>query len=122
LAALDVATGEEVWRREDVASLPNTDDLLRVDHGVIPALVETMQPEVSPAGVAMPRTRSALVLIDVRTGRNAGMGADLTATTAGSRFTGDIVIRPGAVIVGTTRGVSAFRAKTVERHEAGRNF
>ena len=122
LVALDVATGEEVWRREDVASLPNTDDLLRVDHGVIPALVETMQPEVSPAGVAMPRTRSALVLIDVRTGRNAGMGADLTAATTGSRFTGDIVIRPGAVIVGTTRGVSAFRTKPVERNEAGRNF
>ncbi len=128
LVALDVATGEEAWRREDVASLPSTESPvgdLRVDHGVLPALVETMQPDsptASPAGVAMPKSRSALVLIDVRTGRNAGLGADLTAATSGGRSAGDIVIRPGAVIVGTTRGVSAFRTKPVERHEAGRNF
>ncbi len=122
LVALDVATGEEAWRREDIASLPTADDLLRVDHGVIPALTETVQAEVSPAGVALPKTRSSLVLIDVRTGRNAGLGADLTAANSGGRFSGDVVIRPGAAIVGTMRGVSAFRTKPVERHEAGRNF
>ena len=122
LVALEVATGEEVWRREDITSLPNPDQPLRVEHGVIPALVETVQAEVSQGGVAMPRTRSALVLIDARTGRNAGLGADLTATAAGSRFTGDIVVRPGAVIVGATKSVTAFRAKPVDRDEAGRNY
>jgi len=125
LAALDVATGEEVWRREDISSLPDSDPGapgLRIEDGVIPALVETMQAEVTPGGVATPRMRSALVLIDARTGRNLGLGADLTTTGAGGRFTGDVVMRPGAVIVGTQRTVNAYRAKTAERDGTGKSY
>jgi outer membrane protein assembly factor BamB len=121
LAALDVATGEEVWRREDISSLPYPDEPLRMEDGVIPALVETMPPEVTPSGVATPRTRSAVVLIDARTGRNLGLGADLTPTGMGGRFTGDVVMRPGAVIVGTQRTVNAYRAKTAERDGTGKS-
>jgi outer membrane protein assembly factor BamB len=120
--ALDIATGEEVWRREDITSLPNPDEPLRIEDGVIPALVETTQPEVSPAGVATPKTRSALVLIDARTGRNLGLGADLSSIVTGNRFTGDIVRRPGAVVVGTQRTVNAYRAKTAEGDRTGRSY
>jgi hypothetical protein len=124
LAALDVATGEEVWRREDISSLPYPDPPdggLRIEDGVIPALVETMQAEVTPSGIATPRMRSALVLIDARTGRNLGLGADLTSTGMGGRFTGDVVMRPGAVIVGTQRTVNAYRTKTAERDGTGKS-
>jgi outer membrane protein assembly factor BamB len=124
LTALDVATGEEVWRREDISSLPDSDPGapgLRIEDGVIPALVETMQAEVTPSGVATPRMRTALVLIDARTGRNLGLGADLTSTGMGGRFTGDVVMRPGAVIVGTQRTVNAYRAKTAERDGTGKS-
>jgi len=124
LAALDVATGEEVWRREDISLLPNPDPPdggLRVEDGVIPVLVETMQAEITPGGAAMPRTRSALVLIDARTGRNVGLGADLTPTGVGGRFTGDVVMRRGAVVVGTQRNVNAYRSKSAEREGTGRS-
>lgn len=122
LAALDVATGEEVWRREDISSLLYPDESLRMENGAIPALVETMQTEVKPSGVATPRTRSALVLIDARTGSNLGVGADLTSTAAGGRFTGDVVMRPGAVIVGTQRTVNAFQVKTAQHDGTGRSY
>jgi len=122
LAALDVATGEEVWRREDISSLPGSDEPLRIEDGMIPALVETMQSEITPGGVATPRMRSALVLIDARTGRNLGLGVDLTPVGAGGRFTGDVVMRPGAVIVGTQRTVNAYRATSAERDGTGRSY
>jgi len=122
LTALDVATGEEVWRREDISSLPDPDDPLRIDDGVIPALVEATHPEVLPGGAARLKTRSALVLIDARTGSNLGLGADLSPIVGGSRFTGDVVMRPGSVIVGTQRTVNAYRAKTGERDGAGRSY
>ena len=122
LAALDVATGEEVWRREDITSLPHPDEPLHIEDGVIPALVETIQPEVAPGGVSASRTRWALVLIDVRTGRNLGSGADLTPTGGGNRFTGDVVLRHGTVVVGTQRTVNAYRAKTAERDGTGRSY
>jgi len=122
LVALDVATGEEVWRREDISSLPGSDEPLQIEDGVIPALVETMQAEVTPGGVAAPKMRSALVLIDARTGRNLGVGADLTPIGAGGRFSGDVVMRPGAVIVGTQRTVNAYRVKTAERDGTGRSY
>lgn len=122
LAALDVATGEEVWRREDISSLPYPEEPLRIEDGVIPALVEAMQAEVTPSGVATPRMRSTLVLLDARTGRNLGLGADLTSTGMGGRFTGDVVLRPGAVVVGTQRTVNAYRAKVAKRDGTGRSY
>jgi len=93
--------------------------------------VETMQAEVTPSGVATPRMRSVLVLIDARTGHNLGVGADLTSTGVGGRFTGDVVMRPGAAIVvtqgtgmqgtGTQGTVKAYRAKTAQRDGTGKS-
>ncbi len=122
LAAFDVATGEEVWRREDISSVIYPDEPMRIENGAIPALVEKTHTEISPAGAAMPRTRSALVLIDARTGRNLGVGTDLTPSGMGNRFTGDVVMRRGAVVVGTQRTINAYRGTTVERDGAGRNY
>ena len=122
LAALDVATGEEVWRREDISALLYPDESLRMENGAIPALVETVQTDVKPSGVATPRTRSALVLIDARSGRNLGGGAELISTGPGGRFNGDVVVRPGAYIVGNQRTVNAYQTKTIQRDGAGRSY
>ncbi len=116
LVALDVATGEEVWRREDIMGLPNPDEPLSVKDGFIPALMETTQPEVTATGAQTARLRTLLVLIDARTGSNVGQGADLSGTSNGGRFVGDVVVREGAVIVGTQRSVNAYRAKPPERN------
>ena len=73
-------------------------------------------------GAATPRTRTALTAIDVRTGLNAGQVVDVTPTTIGTKFAGDIVIRPGVVIVAGAKGLYALRTKPITRSDPGRDF
>jgi hypothetical protein len=93
-----------------------------LENGLMPALTDVVQPEVSNTGAAVPRTRTALTLINAKTGQNAGASVDLSAITAGTRFLGDVVIRPGYLVAGTTRGIQAFRMKTQPRPDVGGNF
>lgn len=122
LSAFDVATGENVWQRSDIGSIVSNDEPLPVFGGVIPVMVEALQTNVSPSGAATPSYRASMALIDVRTGQNAGLAADLSMVTSGSRFTGDVVLKGGALIVGSNRGVMAFRTKPVTRAEGGKDF
>jgi outer membrane protein assembly factor BamB/predicted negative regulator of RcsB-dependent stress response len=120
LHAFDVATGEPVWHREDLWAVASIDDPIPLHEGVIPALSDVRKPEVNPSGVATTRTRTALVLVNARTGQDAGAAVDIT--TQGTAFNGTVVMRGGAIIVGTTRGVQAFRTQQVPRPDVEGNY
>lgn len=115
LAALDVSTGEELWRRDDLAA--GADAMIRLDvvDGGLPVLVEI-------AGHGRNRrTRSGLAIVDVRTGANRGELIDLELTRSRVQFSGDLVLAPGAVIIGTKTGVEAYRTEPLPS-ENGNNF
>ncbi len=122
LHAFDVATGEHLWQRSDVGALPASDDPVPLYEGLIPALTDSTQTEVNQAGAVTPRTRTALTLIDVRTGLNAGQVVDVTPTTVGTKFAGDIVLRSGVVIVAGQKGLYALRTKPIAPTDPGRDF
>ena len=114
LAALDVSTGEELWRRTDLAA--DAHALLRLDvvDGALPVLLEI-------AGQGRNQRRAGLAIVDVRTGANRGEVVDLQLARSRVTFSGDLVLAPGAVIIGITKGVEAYRTEPLP-NENGKNF
>ncbi len=115
LAAFDIATGEEVWRRRGITTLLSGDAPLTVIAGVIPALVEQVQTEVTKGGVATPRGSAAAALIDVRTGNDSGRSVDLSAATQGFALNGDLAFLPNVLAVGTIKGIQGIRVDATRR-------
>ncbi|MDO8631001.1 MAG: hypothetical protein Q7R41_10960, partial [Phycisphaerales bacterium] len=125
LAAFDIATGAEVWRRRDATALMPGDAPLSIIGGVIPAIVE--QPRTAdlsprdPGGVATPRGGAAITLIDARTGADSGTPVDLNAAMQGATLNGDIGFWPNVLVIGTIKGIHGVRVETAGP-ATGRDF
>lgn len=122
LSAFDVATGESLWHRADIGGIVSNAEMIPLLGGVIPVLTEAVQSNVTPSGAAMPSYRPTLAFVDARTGGNAGQAIDLSSISSGTRFTGDVMLKGGALLVGSNRGISAFRTRPVTRAEGGKDF
>jgi hypothetical protein len=107
LVAIDIATGEEVWAREDLAGLQEPPGPLAILGGSIAALVDSNEPAVP--GARQPRNFIGLAMIDIKTGQSAGTVAELSSASTGIRVNRDLLVRPGVVVVGSSRTVQAFR-------------
>ena len=105
LAALDVATGEEVWRREDVVWLGQGAEPLQVVHGRVPVASHTA---VRGTGRHKP---VRVTMIDVRTGLGVGAEVTLPPGDGTVRLNGDFRILPGAevAVIGMNKGIHALR-------------
>jgi outer membrane protein assembly factor BamB len=132
LAAFDIATGAEVWRRRDATALMPGDAPLSIIGGVIPAIVapelrpsgrgaDPGRTDVNPPGAATPRGGAAITLIDARTGADAGTAVDLNAAMQGATLNGDMGFWPNVLVIGTIKGIHAVRVETAEP-AAGRDF
>ncbi len=107
LAALDVATGEELWRRVDLSPLRRIDRPLRVVGGQLPVVIR-------PGQILSGEKRHArLATIDVRTGKSTGASVRLPSEENRVGLNGDFEIfwgRDSAVaVVGTHTGIHALR-------------
>ena len=105
LAGFDVATGDLLWRRRDVALSPMLEEGIRVSFGVIPSAVEFQRPEGGP------RAQIGFALIDPKTGENAGPVMDLFAATTGGRITDDVIFGQDLVVVVTNQDIRAFQTE-----------
>jgi outer membrane protein assembly factor BamB len=114
LTAFDVATGEEIWEREDIVPFLGSPPPLRAVNGAVPALVASRGSNVRSGGIAE-RTRGiALAMIDLDTGLNSGPVIDLPSMNSGTQMKGDMRIAPSTLIVGTTKNIQAFKIGPVD--------
>jgi outer membrane protein assembly factor BamB len=112
LAAVDVATGTELWRREDLGPLRRPDRSLRVVGGRLPVVVRS---DDSNPG----RDRRAhLATLDVRTGRIVGSELRIPSEENRLGLNGDFEVFAGSAslvaVIGTSTGIHAVRMKTEE--------
>jgi outer membrane protein assembly factor BamB len=118
LAAFDIATGAEVWRRRDATALLPGDVPLSIIGGVIPAIVEQPRDAGSgprdPGGVATPRGGATITLIDARTGADSGTPVDLNAAIQGTTLNGDMGFWPNVLVIGTIKGIHAVRVESTK--------
>ncbi len=119
LAAFDIATGTEEWRRKDVAALSSGDDRLEVIGGVIPAIIEKSKVETVGKQGGGTRLAATATLIDVRTGADAGTPTELVGSAQGVSLNGDMVLWPGILTIGSMKGIQAMRVELTALPERG---
>lgn len=110
LVAIDLISGEELWRRTDLTISAGMSIPLQLMDGGIPLVVEYQRVSASAAGLD-PRC-IGIAMVDAKTGANRYLAAELIAPRVQNRPNGDFDLWPGVMIVGTDRGVMAYR--TVE--------
>jgi hypothetical protein len=108
LAALDVATGAELWRREDVFPLGLPSEPLPIVGGRAPVALrgERFHPrQHDPLRVTM---------LDVRTGLNAGEEYAFPLTQSRPILNGDLLVLPeaGVVVIGLDRQIQTLRIES----------
>ncbi len=104
MKALDVATGKPRWSRQDLAVVKGNTASIQVMGNNIFTVLET---------VTSPRahdTRYTVAAIDAATGADDGWREELPKMGPQSsyRFDGDLDVRPGIVLVGTTSTIYGF--------------
>lgn len=115
VTAVDVATGEKLWNRGDLRTLAGTGRIVRLMGGRIPAVIEMS------AAAGMRGQKLAVAVIDSATGETVGPVVDLPAPESQMRVLGDMVVRPGVIVVRVSSGWSAFGWDLVDpAWEAGR--
>ncbi len=122
LFAFDVATGEPVWHRDDVGGLASAEKVLPLEQGLIAALTDSVKTDISGTGAATRGNRTVLTLINAKTGQDAGASVEVTTMITGQRSAVDVFVRGGVVVMGSNRGLHAFRTKAVPRADVGGNF
>ncbi len=115
VAALDVATDTELWRRGDLLPLWRIGRPLRVNGGRMPALIQTDE-----LGTDNGRTVH-LAMIDVRSGLSVGAELRLQSVDELGQFNGDFELYaiPGIAVVGTDTGIHALRMGSATEHTEG---
>jgi hypothetical protein len=109
LSAIDIATGEELWPRNDLAALNEPPGRLLVFGGSTPAILNVTESTVQGTGVNVRKNELGLAMIDVRTGAVSGEIVELPAASSGTRINRDLAVRPGMIAVGSSRAIQAFR-------------
>ncbi len=112
LAALDVATGEELWRRDDVLSLSRTGEPIRVVGGRLLGLIAPARND---------RRGTRLTMIDVRSGSDVSPPVALKIEQRDFKFNGDFAVHreSGVVVIGAENSLLGVRIRSAGRIERG---
>ncbi|MCH7923892.1 MAG: PQQ-binding-like beta-propeller repeat protein [Planctomycetes bacterium] len=110
LIAIDIATGEVVWVRLDLAVAGGVNGSLLVIDGVIPAIVKY------PGEGAARFRAEGLVMIDARTGKNIGADVKLVSKNSQARVLNDFRIMADRIVVGTEKKYVALHTEPFARH------
>jgi outer membrane protein assembly factor BamB len=102
LHALDVATGDTLWLRNDLPPLSRWDQPITVRNGYVAVVRE--------GGNVQPGVPKPLVLnmIEVPTGNIVGPEVTLLAAGASNKLTNDWLFRNGLLVVGGGEGLQGF--------------
>lgn len=114
LIALDIATGETLWRRGDVRALAGMNDELRVMGGQLVAAVEYL-----PEGSNHRLKRIGVAVLDARTGETMGPVVDVPQVDPRMHFDGEIMVWPGAVVVQVREIMQGFALKPMTAAAGG---
>ena len=105
ISALDIATGEEVWKRDDLISLTEVGDALRVFGGRLfsATMVKTVE--------RRRRQELRFSLLDVRTGKPVGAETTFSRTNEAIQLSGDFAVYPqaGMALFGTGKLVQTLK-------------
>ena len=114
LAAVDVVTGEELWRRDDVVSLSPGGELPKTVGGCTPVVITRASSGGHGRDVF-------LAMIDLRTGREVGSTFALAGAGAAPRLNGDVEIHPtaGILVVGGDDAVRGLRIEPSDNARRG---
>jgi hypothetical protein len=103
---IEVAAHAVRWTRNDLAPGPYRPWFFHAVRGMVPAVVEL--PHDSSRLLAG-ASHYGLVLIDPRTGLETGPPIKPRGAEVGERLNGDLTVRPGCLIVGTTHEILPIR-------------
>ena len=112
LVAIDVATGEQLWRRNEIRALAGLSDDFAVFGGQLVAVVD-----YSPAGSKVKRV--GLTVIDVRTGESMGPTVDLPQVDQRMHFDGEVGVWPDTVVVQHRDSMIGYTLKPMETGAGG---
>lgn len=103
LSGVDIATGEVVWQRQDLAPTAAGMEALRLFGTSLPVLVETeaQSARYGSGGLVMH-------VIDVHTGVGIGPSVEVLSPNSRQRATGDIRFKGSAVVVAGDRLLAAY--------------
>lgn len=103
LSGLDIATGEVLWQRQDLAPGSMATEPLRQVGSGIPILLET-DPQASRYGSGGVK----MALIDAHTGVGLGQPVELLPPNSRQRLTGEVRFRGNAMVVSSDRVLCAL--------------
>jgi outer membrane protein assembly factor BamB len=109
LSALDVATGLELWRREDAYPLGSPSGPLPIVGGRVPIALR------GESGQLRRNAPARVTMLDIRTGSNVGEEVSLLPSgRAPIRLNGDLLVLEGAgvVIIGAHTQIHALRIES----------
>jgi len=113
LMAVDIATGDLAWHRNDLAPVAGFNAMLHLFGHVIPAFV-------IDEGEENARYRSkSLVTIDARTGRNIGIAQKLVGENSRTQLLNDIRVFRDRIVVATDKQYQALGIAPLETERAG---
>jgi outer membrane protein assembly factor BamB len=116
LIALDIATGEQLWFRDDIVAVPGISEGLPIMGGVLPAFVQFQETKIVKGKRAQRRSQTSLAFLDPRTGTTLGEKVPLRGALSNNRVEVDLAIHGEFAILGTSRDMRAFR---IERNRGG---
>lgn len=102
LTALDIATGEQLWQRDQISLLPGMSGEIPISGGLFPVAIREPVP-----GNTRIRT-TGVHYLDAKTGESRGPVGELLTNRSADRLTEDFVVIEDTVVTGTTQRVIAF--------------
>ena len=102
MVAIDIATGNEVWVRDDLAGGAGPMRPLQIVNGYIPTLIKR------PPTRGRKTARTHLALVDARTGVDAGRPVQVGSSSTKTTLNGDFHVWSGGVIIGAKEKIVAF--------------
>jgi len=112
LIAIDVATGEQLWKRGEVRALTGLSDDIRIYGGQLVAMVDYAAPNSK-------LKRVGLTIIDVRTGESMGPIVDLPHVDQRTHFDGEIGVWPDTVVVQHRDSMIGYTLRPIESGAGG---
>jgi hypothetical protein len=112
LSALDVATDQELWNRDDVFPLWLNEDELRGTGGRLPIMLLDDGAERDRQNRRIARS-VRVALLDLRTGKQIGDDIPLSAANQLGQFNGDYVLLPesNVLVISAQQSIHALQLK-----------
>ncbi len=119
LVGVSMDTGKTQWARSFVGTMNRSH--LSLAKGVIPVVTSAkQQPDPNRPGAGV-RYRQEIIVIDKRTGQIADQAVVWDGTQRGDQLTGDLIVRPGRLILQASRNIVAYETHRAAGLSGGLN-